>query len=249
MIFEVDSVQYDFQELYGYVVKTIVYDELPAKRYTKEEVIGKHGSYVFTDGYKDKNITVLLTLADSPSLATRRFNARTIKELLTQQGFLILDYESDIKYKARVLDATAIEFYGSYDILEIPFVCHPLAYSNINEDTTWAEININWSLADFTWGGADTQETFTAGTHTITNRGNETSEPVYVVSGAGTVTIGTESFTVTEGCIIDVDKKVVYNAGVNKMSSFTGDFIELAPGESTLTTNVEIKVHNKDRWV
>ncbi len=235
-------------EDYGLIPWSSSYDQTPSRRVRKESVIDRDGELTFIDGLNNKRITIMFYVTED-TLQTRRANLRAITPELLRGGELYLNFENDIFWKAKVLDSSNIDIQFAVDSLYVTFDCNPLAFSAISEDTTWIETDISWALADFTWTGTDTQETITAGTHTVTNRGNYPAKLTIACNGAGTVTIGTQSFTVTEGCIIDTDKMIVFNNSVNKISSFSGDFITLPVGDSTLTTDVEIQLINKDRWV
>lgn len=251
MIFKTDNGTIDFSNDYDYKVATISYDDLPSKSFSEESVIGKDGQYTFDGGYNKRLITVQLQNKSNQTLATRRYNSREIKRVLQYQGELTLNYDSDIYYKARVLNSSGVSFNSNYDVLVLRFRCQPLSYTELDGDISWEDADINWSTADLAWDGSDTKKTFESGTYTITNRGNVDSKPTYVVSGAGTITIGGESFTVTEACSVDTEDLVVSNGSTNKIQSFTGDIekLTLPIGDTTLTTNVNVTVENKDRWL
>jgi len=235
-------------EDYGLIPFSNAYDQTPSRRVRKESVIDRNGELTFIDGLNNKQIDMSFYVTGD-TLQVRKQLIREITPELLRGGELHLNFENDIFWKAKVLNSSNIQVDFAVDTLNVRFDCEPLAYSAVSEDTTWIETDISWAVADFTWAGTDTQETFTSGTHTVTNRGNYPSNLVIACNGAGTVTIGSQSFTVTEECIVDTDNMIVYNDSVNKIGSFTGDFIILPVGESTLTTDVEIQLINKDRWV
>lgn len=243
-----DNYDIDFQSL-GLIPTTTAYDQVPGRRVRRESVIDRDGNLTFYDGLNDKRITVRFFITPE-NISNRRDILRGITPALLEGGNLIMDYENDIYWKAKVDGPENIRLGFSVDEFAVTFIVEPRAFSVLDdEELTWEDADFNWALADLRWDGADLQSTFSAGTHTVYNRGNTDAPLVVVVSGAGTVTVGTQSFTVTESCTVDSSRLVVYSGSTNKMGSFTGDFIELPPGTSTLTTDVSISIENKDRWV
>jgi phage-related protein len=236
-------------EDYGLIPLSSRYDQTPSRRVRKESVIGRDSELTFIDGLNNKQITIEFYVTYS-TLQVRRANLREITPELLRGGKLYLNFENDIYWNAKVLNASNISIDFAVDSLSVTFDCKSNALSAIQGgDVAWEDLDISWDLLNMYWNAENIQTTFAAGTHTIYNYGNTTSKPVYVMSGAGTVTIGTESFTVTEACTIDTEKMIVYNGTVNKMSSFTGDYIELSVGTSTLVTDVEVEVQYKDWWI
>ena len=266
MKYIVDGTEYDFTDMYSYIVNTVSYEDIPSTRSSKESVIGRDGQFTFTDGLNNKQISIEMHLKDSSSLVTRRVNARDIRKVLLQPGKLILPYENSIYYNAQVWKQANIRFNSTYDTLRITFDVEPYAYSVLEDltDLTWGDADISWGAADFTWGASEGETTFeftSAGTITITNLGNATAEPIIKITGDNNITIADDngnSFTYTglAGVLyIDCQNYIVYdNSAVNKIANFSGDFLQLNEGENTLDvtgtfTDVEIVFENKNRYV
>lgn len=236
-------------EDYGFIPTIVDYQQVPPRRVRKESVIGKDGDLTFLDGFNNRTIGVRFIVTGG-ALTARRSTMREITPHLIEGGKLIINPENDIYWKVRVLGDDNITFNYSYDELEILFDAEPTAYSVIDGSVyTWEDADISWGLADLRWDGEDLVDTFDSGTHTLYNRGNYEALPVIDVAGAGTVTIGAYSFTVTEAVTVDCARFVVYSGSTNKMTAFSGDFPVIAPGANTLTTDVTITVNDKDRWV
>jgi len=233
------------------IPKTTGYAQLPSQRVTKEKVINRNGEYTFVDGLNNKQVTMDITQAYD-IITARRLRLRDLAPYLIREGKLYLDYENDIYWEGRVLSQSDIKLDKGLDILTVTFDLDPLAFSTLTNDIgvlTWGDAEIDWGSTDIEWGDDIPPTEFAIGTHTITNLGNYTSKPKWIVSGAGTITVGTQEFEVTEACTVDTENLIVYNGTTTKMSAFTGDFINIAPGESTLVTDVAIEVVNKDRWL
>lgn len=236
-------------EDYGLLPNVTAYDQTPARRYRKEQVIGRDGELTFIDGMNNKRVTVLFYFTEG-SLSDRRRRVRDITPALLEGGDMIFNFDNDIKYRVQVLDVSDIQLNFSLDELTVTFEMKPHAVpSSDDEELVWETTDVSWESLDVRWDGADLKRTFHAGTSTIYNRGNVVSHPLFIMSGAGTATVGTQSFTVTEACTVDTDRLVVYSGTTNKITSFSGDFIMLPVGESSITSTVALEIANKDRWI
>lgn len=247
MRFVTDTADISFND-YEILFNTTNYEALPTKRVKRESVIGRNGQLTFDDGYSNKLIQAELS-QPYQTRTGRKMTMRDVIPELAKLGKLFLAYEDDIYWYGRVIDGASTNIEFAINRTAVVFEVNPLAYSALEEDLTWGEADVSWGAADFDWGGSSLTETFGVGTHTVVNRGNHISQPSYIINGAGSITINGETFTATEACIVDVENKIVYNSGANKMSAFTGDFEVLAVGDNTLVTDVQVKVAYKDRWI
>jgi phage-related protein len=251
--------QLDFEEL-GYHLRTVKYPQIPSVRNSKVSVIGRDGQVIFKDGYDNKNPRVLLTAIDSGNIVERRANARIINQELVKEGKLVLDYENDIYYSARILSGTSVKFSASYDEVSITFDVDPIAISRIEGDIVWEDADYSWALLNIPWAGDPFEfSVTTSDTITVNNRGNEPSKPIIRLettsSQTVTVTKGTEAFTVTglNGIInIDTKRMIVYDDTLtNVIDKFDGDWIGLAVGDNSIdvTGTVDITYSKKDWFI
>ena len=236
-------------EDYGMIPFSESYDQTPSRRVRKESVIGRDSEITFIDGLNNKQITVGFYITYS-SLQERRINIREVTKQLLNGGKLYLNFENDIYWNVNVLSSSSINIDYASDKLTVSFDAKSNALSALDdEDVTWEELDISWSLLDVYWNSPGIQTNYIATDTTIINKGNTPSKPVFVMSGAGTVTIGSESFTVTEACTIDTEKMIVYSGSTNKTGSFTGDYINIQVGTNTLSTDVSFEILYKDWWI
>lgn len=244
----------------GYKLTTRNYQQIPSVRNTKASVIGRDGEILFKDGYNNKTLSVVLTAKESYSIVERRSNARVINQELAKEGKLVLDYENDIYYNARILQGTSVDFNSSFDRLSITFDLDPIAISRIDGDLIWEDTDISWALLNIPWDG-DTFEysVVTSDTITVNNRGNIESLPIIrletTTNQTVTVTKGAQSFTITDlnGIVnVDMQNLIVYDDSlVNRISKYTGDFYGLDVGDNsiTVTGTVDITFSKKDWFI
>lgn len=251
----------DFEEL-GYIMKTNKYDQTPDVRSSKQNVIGRDGDIIFTDGFNNKTISVILTAIDDGDIVLRRQNANVIRSILVKPGDLILDHEPTIVYNARILKGTTVKFNASYDEISVVFDVDPIATSRFDDSITWDEADIPWKYADFTWDGSGNEFTLSGtGQINIINNGNYESSCVYQISADGDVTFthsngDTFTYTGLNGTInIDTKNLVVYDDLLqNQIQNFTGDFISLDVGDNLIDitgtfTTLTLNVISKDAYV
>lgn len=245
----------DFPAL-GFLVKTESYP-MPVINSTAYKVIDRHGEIVFTSGLRNKPIKVTLTHKESVSLASRRYLFGLIKPALLEGGYLIFDFEPQIKWRAS-LNGGDVKFSKTYDTISVDFDVSPYGVNSFDEENfTWGEADIIWQAAEMTWAGS--QNTFSASNETILveNLGNFPSKPTIKITGTGNVSLATNGKTLTvtglSGTInIDCDKMIAYDdLKANKMTLTNATFLELLPGENTVTVTgtAEIEFIDKSRWV
>lgn len=229
---------------YNLTVKTQSLPVLPSKRSIQEYVLGKDNPYDFEDGYNRKSI-VLSCEIHANTMNERRYYARLIAAWLDGEGDLILNYEPDKVYSARVLNVVNNTPNGMYDKITIAFEVDLAKSTYDNEDLTWDEADMSWLSAEMPWDGL--VQTFTgSGTHEVTNLGTYKALPIIELTGVAssiTLTLGDSTFTYTglNGTIyIDCDNKLVYSGTttkVNQRSNFDGDYLELSPGQNDIVVS------------
>lgn len=223
---------------------------LASNRKEHINVLGRDTPYDFEDGYNKKEIVLQCEIGDIFNYSERRTVARNIAEWLYEPGELILEYESDKVYQARLINQVDVEMLATYDVFELEFEVEAITKSNYDNDSiTWETANIIWSGAKITWNMSDLETTFTGVTSgnelTINNLGTYEALPVIKLTGVASAATLTDddgnSFTYTglNGDIyIDCDNRLVYSiSGLNKVNeraNFTGDYIKLLAGENTI---------------
>lgn len=246
----------DFSAL-GFMVKTESYP-MPAFNSVAYNVIDRHGEVVFTNGLRNKQVKLTLTHKKSTNLKSRRYLFGQIKPALLVGGFLIFDYEPQIKWKAKLLSGADVKFSKTYDTITVDFDISPLGVNSFDEENmTWGEADVIWQAAEMAWGGS--QNTFTASDENIVveNLGNYPSKPTIKITGTGNISLATGGKTLTitglNGTIyVDGERMIVYDeAKVSKMTLTNATFLELLPGENTVTVTgtAELVFIDKSRWV
>jgi len=246
----------DFPSL-GYFVKTESYD-LPGVERSSYNVIGRDGEVEFTNGLKNKLIRVILTHTANRKLEFRRYLFNQIKPALLEGGFLVFDYEPQIKWRAKVSNGAGVKFSGAYDIISIDFTVSPYGVNSFDEENlTWGDADIAWGLADMPWGGS--QNTFDAADETIIveNLGNRASKPIIKITASGNATLTANQKTLIltgiDGTVyVNSEKMIAYDdLKANKMTLTNGVFLELIPGENEVivTGSAHIEFIDKSRWV
>lgn len=246
----------DLSEL-GYFVKTQSYD-LPAYDKSSYKVIGRDGEVEFTNGLKNKAMRILLTHTGNSNLERRRYLFSKIKPALIEGGYIVFDYEPQIKWRAKLLDGAQVKFSTSYDVIEIPLTISPYGVNFYDEENiTFEEADILWDLCDIPFEGS--QNTFIANNETIVvaNLGNVPSKPTIKITGTGNISLTangeTISITGLDGAIfIDCDTMIAYDdLKENKMTLTNAKFIELLPGDNSIVVSGEATIQfiDKSRWV
>ena len=229
---------------YKLTVKTQSLPVLPSRRSVQEYVLGKDNPFDFEDGYNRKRITLNCEI-NAVTMPERRYYARLIAAWLSGEGDLILNYEPDKVYSARVLSVVNATPSGVYDKIIIAFEVDLAKSTYYNEGLTWDEADMIWLSAEIPWDGLD--QTFTGtGTHTVNNLGTYKALPIIELTGTAssiTLTLGDLAFTYTglNGTIyIDCDNKLVYSGTTtktNQRANFSGDYLELDPGENDIVVS------------
>lgn len=223
---------------------------IPSKRQKTEEIQGRDGQYIFEDGYDNIQIDLACTIAGY-EIMERRKRAREISAWLANTGKLVFDYEKDIEYQVvkSVCDISANIVGREYrDEFSISFECLPYQkQSYYNDSLTWDETSAGWAYDKMPWNAEGYNRKFEniiPGLNvSIINDGTYKSLPTITVTGiASNLTFGSIRINDLNGTIyIDCDHKLVYSIDngkkVNKMHTFSGDFITLLPGENKFQVN------------
>ena len=225
---------------FGVYFKTTAIPYIAPKRSSSIEVQGRDGQYVFEDGYN--NIIIDLScVVIGAKVFNRRKQARLISAWLANTGALIFDYEKDIQYTVvKITNNIIAVMEGTADQFTISFECKPYQEQTFyNDELTWGEAATAWAYTSIPWAGFPREFTVSTGdTITVTNAGTYKALPVIKLTGTeASVTIVGFTFTNLAGDVyIDCKEKVVYEISgstkVNRISDFTGDFPEIAPGEN-----------------
>lgn len=246
----------DFPSM-GFLVKTESYP-MPDVNSVAYNVIGRDGEIVFTSGLKNKQIKVTLLHKQSASLKSRRYLFGLIKPALLEGGYLIFDYEPQIKWRAKIVNGADVKFSKTYDTIVIDFIVSPYGVNSFDEENfTWGEADVIWQAAGMPWGGS--QNTFAVDNETIVvaNLGNYPSKPTIKVTGTGNISLTangkTLAITGLNGTIyVDCTRMIVYDeAKTSKMTLTNATFLELLPGDNTVVVTgvAEIVFIDKSRWV
>lgn len=256
-------------EEFGLTVKSVNIPLVASNRTTSESVLGRDTQYDFTDGYNKKQVALRCELHNSINYAGRKAQARQIVEWLYEPGQLILNYEADKYYEARLIEQIDVEMLTVYDTFTLVFEVDATQKSTYeNSDITWETADIIWSGAEITWNMLDLETAFTGVTTgaelTVKNLGNYEALPIISLSGtAASVTLTDDkgnSFTYgsLNGTIyIDCDNKLVYSVSgdkVNQRSNFAGDYIKLLAGTNTIDvtgtiTSLDISFDFKNTYI
>lgn len=220
------------RDFVGLIVKTVNNPLLPSKRISRVNVMGRDGEYIFEDGYDNKLLEFKCMMAKG-TIKERRIRARDIALWLSGTGDLILDYEGDKTYK----------------------VVRTVSDVSLTVEQVVDEFSINFEVEPYQYGSFQTVSVGNPTSVVITNNGNVEADTLISVTGTGDVTItcGTQSFTLkgmTEKLNLDSKRILVYtDTLVNAISKHNGDFIKLAPGNSTINvtgtvSNLTIKFYD-----
>ncbi len=231
-------------------IKTINVPLLASYRIGKENVLKKDGSYYFDDSFNTKLLTFNVEYDSNLYYPLRQYNITNIASYFHNADELILNYDPSKIYKVKLLTEINNNMFTTYNTFQIQFEAHPIQ-KNVFEkgfSPTWGNTPIPWNMANFKWGGYQTEFSNISSNANITQDNNGTYEvkPIIVLSGTGTNIVVTnnttnESFTYTnlsnETVHIDCDNKLVYadeTVKVNKRVNFTGDYLTLAVGSNDI---------------
>ena len=203
----------------------------PEERVQHVTIPGRAGDVTLTEGADIYNsyIQTLSIAVDSAA------DVAAAEKWLRGDGNVIFSGQSDLKQKARVINAVTFEKHSKNSTwweAQVQFYCEPL-----KEPATSSTIEVTSS-----------------GT-TVNNPGDVTSRPLITIAGSGnvTVTIGGKTISITgaaSGWKIDSDLQWVTNgSGAPQMGVYTGNFPQFAPGNNTVAWTGSItKLTIDGRW-
>ena len=188
----------------------------PEERVSHIVIPGRSGELTQTEGDNIYNsyIQTVPFIVDSES------NVRAVEKWLQGDGYVTFSGQSDLKQKARVINAVTLRKHSrnsAYWEGEVQFYCDPL------KEKVSTEANIEVTQTNTT----------------VVNPGDVASRPKIVITGAGstTVRINSKSITVTgaeNGWAIDSDTQWVTANGTPQMGVYSGVFPTLEPGNNTV---------------
>jgi len=233
---------------YGIEVLNIQHDILPANRDHYETIPGRHGSYLFTQPFGDRMITIECSLRGS-DFADMRDKIFDIAAWLASTGKkqLQLGDTPGKYYMAKLTNAGALarEIIAGFFTLE--FTCDPFAYS------------LYESTATYTMASGSTESIFCTGTWEtepiieITADNGEIRNPHLEIGDIGF----TLNFVVPNGSTLTVDcSMLTVHIGTNNVIIyFDGDFPVIKPGYNLIKyssdngATVTITIKYRERWL
>lgn len=202
----------------GLIIKTVNNPLIAGKRIKRINIPGRDGSYVFEDGFENKQLEFKCIITKG-SIQVRRLRMREIAKWFSEAGDLILDHEPDKIYR----------------------VIRTVSDVSLTLDQITDEFNIVFETEPYQYGSLQTISIDNPTSVVITNNGSARADTNISVTGTGNVTIGcgNQSFTLigmTEKLNLDSKRMLVFTDNMeNRMPIHIGDFIGLAPGANTIT--------------
>lgn len=236
-----------FEEL-GIVMLQSYQHPVPSTRDMTLAIPGRHGTYDFgatlDSRYFDLSVALIANDRVSMQSAIRTLSAHLFDAYgkpKTQK--LVFDEEPDKFYWVRYSGSMPIQRIVGVGIFNLPLVAHdPFANFIVpSDEISWdSDIPID---ADVLWNtGLGPYQITQPETLVISNSGSQTLRLSYTLEGSGNdVTISANGKSFSLGSFTDTtweingDKFTIKENGVNNLTSMTGDFIELFPGENNVT--------------
>ena len=199
----------------------------PPRIYNEQVAYGGDGSIITPLGYGTYDMVLNVGITDTEHIDD-------ICSWLTGKGKLIISDDIDKYMNVYFLEQIDFEKLMKFRTASITVRCQPFRYSA--NDATYSS----------------TQKTFT-----VKNAGNYVSRPCVTILGTGTCSVSVNSkkvFDVSELPItVDSLNFESYYEGVNKNRKKTGGYIELNPGNNTISVTGDgvgtIKIWGCDRWL
>lgn len=243
---------------FGIIAKSANRPLIPSMVKNELVIPGKNGTYDFgLNTYENRVITVNVSYISS-DINELRLMSREISDWLSQTSYkeLIFDDEPDKFYSSKIYSDTSLETFFRLGKANISFECQPLAQSVITsaEDIMLgdsiplgSEITLQSGI-DFiiTILTAESSKSDTISYDGTRKVGIGSQEGAYfTITAVGTfsvfgITLNGKTFTYTESVAsqtitIDMVNATVKNGSTNKMSKMTGNFLELIPGDNTIS--------------
>lgn len=248
---EVDNLKFDL--LNNIYLISVTRSATPIKTRYDFIVPKRHGSQTFDNRYEDKYIDIVVGIYDT-EIERRRTRQRTfLQSFVGIKSRLVFLDEPTLFYEAEVIDSIetnegeifteiTIHFKASYCKYEFLDDLSDIIVDNMTMTVDEMEMLVN----SLEWTNINTL-TY----KTITNNGNYKATPIVEIhanSNCTSITInnGINSFTLKnlvagETVFVDTEKMIVYKkvngAKRSVMTRFTGQFLTIPVGDTTITIN------------
>lgn len=225
----------------GAIFSTEAVSIVPSKKQTSVSVLGRDGSYIFEGSFE--NISIELSGAiPGYEIVDRRKIARKLSNFLSKTGSLVFDYEPDIEYNVVKITnniSANMQHLKYYDSFNVIFECEPTPIQTYYNDIEWAweDISTAWAYMNFPWAGMYPRifTVVSGSTINLVNTGTYKALPIIILRGkASNISFGGMTYINLDGTVyIDCKNQVVYSIDgttkVNRLSNFSGEFIEISP--------------------
>lgn len=264
----VDNLKFDL--LNNIYLIDVVRNATPVKTRFDFIVPKRHGSQTFDNRYEDNFIDVIVGIHDT-NIVTRRTRQRAfLKSFVGITSKLIFMDEPTLFYNAEVIDSIGVAEGEIFTEITIHFkasFCKYELLGDLNDTITDNLFTVTDNLTVLTnsleWPDISSQTA-----NVISNNGNFEASPVieiYANAACTSVIIdnGINSFTLSnltagETVYVDTEKMIVYtvvdNIKVSAMTRFTGQFLTIPVGNSTITVkgtsfNVNVSVDFRNTYI
>lgn len=234
------------------------------------EIPGMAGAYDFGADLRERRFGLPLAWAKeirrgNLQAQIRRFAALLMDSCGQPRNIkMVFDYEPDKHYTVRYSGNTPPERLLSLAFFTLPMMAaDPFAYSNAtNNEVTWGSETITFD-SDYLMGheGGDTKTITTGTSFNAVMSGYVAQRPTITIVGSGlnvTIDANGSSFTIADldgaTWVINGTRRQVSKNGVNALSAFDGDFIELVNGDNTITVsgssmNFSLQITFRDKYL
>jgi phage-related protein len=220
---------------FGVIARTIDFPVMPEPKNNSLDVPARDGSYSFPARrvyYQDKTIQILCQLSEIDLTALNR-KLSVLSKWLAYPGRLKFDALPGVYYDARL--SSGISFAplhtGRGAALTVSFDAFPLAFD-------------------------DAEQTIIVGAGenlTIQNPGHYAPIVIYAAGGADlSVNIGGDICGYTgayTALTLDSEAYTATDSGQNVLRNFTGEFLTLPPGGAVVSTNRDITISYRPRYL
>ena len=201
----------------------------PEERIEHVTIPGRPGEVTLTEGTDIYN-SYIQTI---PMAVKTEAAAREVENWLRGSGWLTFSSQPLLTQMARVIGAVTFTKHSRNSDWwdgEVQFYCDPIKY-----DTVWNRIDVTES-----------------GT-VINNPGDMRAYPQIVITGSGTVTVGSGGATLTipncaDGMVIDTENEWILYNGVPQMNACSGNFPIFNKGNNTVLFTGATKLTVTPAW-
>lgn len=240
----------------------------PETRDYTMEIPGRHGAWDFGADLGPRRIELPCFVVKNTPADVQRTIRALMAHLFDAYGrpktmWLVFSTEPDKYYLARISGGLPVERIYRVGRFVLPFVAYdPFAYSvATNDEVVWGSETITFE-ADYLMGhtGGQVQTVTSPQSYIVTVMGY-TVRPTILVNGTGsnvTISANGKSFSlgsfVDANWIVDGENYTVTKGGKNALSEFSGDFLDLLPGENTVTIsgsglNLTVQIKFRDKYL